>query len=134
MSPRTHHPRSHKEKPVTESETETILEPGDPGYVDPTAAQNQPVLEPAPAPAGSEGAAAPAPPGQDLRPMPNPGETEAEYLARTRNVAVESLSPTDIVPNRPQITFGPQEPAPVAAETETVSEEQAESESEAEAE
>ena len=35
MSPRTHHPRSHKEKPVTESETETILEPGDPGYVDP---------------------------------------------------------------------------------------------------
>jgi len=128
MSPRTHHPRSHKEKPVTESETETILEPGDPGYVDPTAAQNQPVLEPAPAPAGSEGAAAPAPPGQDLRPMPNPGETEAEYLARTRNVAVESLSPTDIVPNRPQITFGPQEPAPEAVET--VSEEQAEEQAE----
>jgi len=128
MSPRTHHPRSHKEKPVTESETETILEPGDPGYVDPTAAQNQPVLEPAPAPAGSEGAAAPAPPGQDLRPMPNPGETEAEYLARTRNVAVESRSPTDIVPNRPQITFGPQEPAPEAVET--VSEEQAEEQAE----
>ena len=125
MSPRTHHRRTHEEHPVTESETETILEPGDPGYVDPTAAQNQPVLEPVPAPAGSEGAAAPAPPGQDLRPMPNPGETEAEYLARTRNVAVESLSPTDIVPNRPQITFGPQEPVPVAAET--VSEEQAES-------
>ena len=130
MSPRTHHRRTHEEHPVTESETETILEPGDPGYVDPTAAQNQPVLEPAPAPAGSEGAAAPAPPGQDLRPMPNPGETEAEYLARTRNVAVESLSPTDIVPNRPQITFGPQEPAPEAVET--VSEEQAEEKAEGE--
>ena len=60
--------------------------------------------------------------------MPNPGETEAEYLARTRNVAVESLSPTDIVPNRPQITFGPQEPAPEAVET--VSEEQAEEQAE----
>ena len=121
MSPRTHHPRSHKEKPVTESETETILEPGDPGYVDPNAS-------PPPVPAGTEGAAAPAPPGQDLRPMPNPGETEAEYLARTRNVAVESRSPTDIVPNRPQITFGPQEPAPEAVET--VSEEQAEEQAE----
>jgi hypothetical protein len=38
-----------------------------------------------------------------------PHENEAEYYARTRGEVVDSQSPTDIVPNMPQISFGPQE-------------------------
>jgi hypothetical protein len=123
---------------VTTPEHDVILEPGDPGYVDPNApspaTSGAIVAEPPPVPAGAEGAGAPAPPGQDLRPVPNPGETEAEYLDRTRGVPVESTSPTDIVPNRPQITFGPQEPVPPADQPETVSEARAEEQAEDEEE
>ena len=80
---------------TTESGEEVILEPGDPGYVDPDAT-----------PAGP----GEAPAGKDLQHVRQPGETEAEFAARTRNVAVVSQSPTDIVPNTPQITMGAQVP------------------------
>ena len=120
---------------TTTPDPEIILEPGDPGYVDPNApspaTSGAIVAEPAPVPAGAEGAAAPAPPGQDLRPVPNPGEDMAEYLDRTRTEVVDSQSPTDIVPNRPQITFGPQQPEGEPAPTEEpmpAAEEQAEEE------
>lgn len=78
-------------------EPEVILEPGDPGYVAPEAE-----------------AAVPSPPGEDLRLLPEKGETDAEFLARTRTTTVLSQSPTDIVPNKPQISMG--NPAPPPAE------------------
>lgn len=93
------------------TEPEVILEPGDPGYVEP--GTEPPVPEPAPPQAG------PAPPGQDLTQVRDPREHEAEFLARTRNVPVRSTSPTDIVPNMPQITFSPQEPPLEAPAEET---------------
>lgn len=73
---------------------EVILEPGDPGYVEPGQT--------------TEGEA--APPGEDLQHIRQPDETEAEFAARTRNVVVDSQSPTDIVPNMPQISMGPRVP------------------------
>lgn len=93
---------------TTDPGDEIILEPGDPGYVDPNA--------PAPEPAGAEGAAAPAPPGQNLEHQRNPGETEAEFQSRTRNVVVESQSPSDTVPNTPQIRPFPVETPPEEVE------------------
>lgn len=86
----------------TDSEgNEIILEPGDPGYVDPNAP---------PAPAG-----APADSGQDLRHVPERGETDAEFQVRTRNLVVDSQHPADIVPNTPQIRMTT-EPPPVPPE------------------
>lgn len=82
---------------TTETGDEVILEPGDPGYVDPNA----------PAPEAGVGE---APAGQDLQFVRQPGEDDATFAARTRNVAVISESPTDIVPNTPQITMGTQVP------------------------
>lgn len=79
---------------MSTTEDEIILEPGDPGYE-------------APAPP-----TVPPPPPQDLQHVRNPGETDAEFLARTRGAVVDSQSPSDIVPNQPQITFSPQEPEP----------------------
>jgi hypothetical protein len=77
-------------------EPEVILEPGDPGYV-------------APAPEGEEPSqAVPPPPAQDLRLIPEKGESDAEFMARTHNTVVDSQSPADIVPNWPQISMGPQ--------------------------
>ena len=77
---------------------EVILEPGDPGYVDPEEAERQ------------AADAAAAVPGADLQHVRQPGETDAEFAARTRNVVVESQSPTDIVPNTPQISMGARVP------------------------
>jgi len=74
---------------------EVILEPGDPGYVDP----NAPAPEPEEVPAGA-----------DLQHVRQPGETDADFAARTRGVVVESQSPTDIVPNTPQISMGERVP------------------------
>lgn len=76
-------------------EPEVILEPGDPGYVAPETKVEEP-----------------GPPGQDLRILPEKGETDAEFLARTRNTPVVSQSPTDIVPNTPQISLGNPSPPP----------------------
>jgi hypothetical protein len=87
-------------------EEEVILEPGDPGYQPPEGA------EPVPPEEGGPIVAEAAPPGQDLQHVRGPKESEAEFLARTRGVAVESTSPTDIVPNQPQITMGNQNPEP----------------------
>lgn len=92
------------EEPTDEGEV--ILEPGDPGYVPPEGA------EPVPADQGGPIALEPAPPGRDLQHERNPRESDAEFLARTRHVAVESTSPTDIVPNTPQITMGTPEMPP----------------------
>lgn len=83
---------------TTESGEEVILEPGDEGYVDP---EEQ---------ARIAADAAAAKPGEDLQHVRQPGETEAEFAARTRNVVVESQSPTDIVPNTPQISMGARVP------------------------
>jgi hypothetical protein len=93
---------------MTTQEDEIILEPGDEGYVDPDAPAG-----PAPAVPAEAG---PAPAPQDLQHVRNPGETDAEFLARTRGVVVESQSPSDVVPNQPQISMS-QEPLP---EPETV--------------
>lgn len=98
------------------SETpEVILEPGDPGYVAPTTEPSTPaqqeqtdVLAPGP----NEGLGAPALPGEDLRAYPEKGESDAEFLARSRNTVVNSQSPTDIVPNTPQISLGNPSPPP----------------------
>lgn len=87
-------------------EEEVILEPGDPGYVPPEG------TEPVPPEEGGPITAVPAPPGQDLQHERGPRESDAEFLARTRGVAVNSQSPTDIVPNTPQITMGSPEMPP----------------------
>jgi hypothetical protein len=50
--------------------------------------------------------------GQNLIPERLPDEDDSAYLLRTKNMVVDSQNPTDIVPNWPQITFGPQEPLP----------------------
>jgi len=83
---------------TTESGEEVILEPGDEGYVDPAEAER------------IAADAAAAKPGEDLQHVRQAGETEAEFAARTRNVVVESQSPTDIVPNTPQISMGARVP------------------------
>jgi len=94
----------------TTPEGETVvLEPGDPGYVSPdgpvqqTLPEGEPnaVLDAQPMPADV------APP-QDLTYEKEPGESDAEFLIRSRQV-VESESPTDIVPNMPQIRPFPTE-------------------------
>jgi len=73
---------------MTDTNTsEIILEPGDPGYVPPPPE-------------------ATVPPGpQDLTHPRLPGENDGDYLLRTRGMVVQSTSPTDIVPNTPQITL-----------------------------
>ena len=83
-------------------EDEIILEPGDPGYVDPNA-PSEPLPEVPPV-------AAPGEAGKDLIPERGPREHEAEYLARTRAQVVESTSPTDVVPNMPQIRMTTETP------------------------
>lgn len=91
---------------------QVILEPGDPGYVEPgqpTSTSGEPIdTQPPDAPQPDEPLGAIAPPGKDLQHVRQPGESDAEFMARTRNVAVKSESPTDIVPNTPQITIGQQ--------------------------
>jgi len=84
-------------------EDEIILEPGDPGYVEPGS-------EPPPQ-------AVESPAGKDMRPVRGPNEHEAEFLARTRAEVVQSESPTDIVPNMPQIHMTTETP-PVPPEPE----------------
>ena len=113
----------------TDSGDEVILEPGDPGYVDPEEAER------------IAADAAAAVPGEDLQHVRQAGETEAEFAARTRNVVVESQSPTDIVPNTPQISMGARIPvegaegvsyatAPVPAEPSVAEPEEAPAEEE----
>lgn len=82
-------------------EDEVILEPGDPGYEE----QTQPVEQPAEPPE-------PGPPGEDLTFQRGPNESDAEFMARTRHTVPVSESPTDVVPNRPNISMG----EPVAVE------------------
>lgn len=98
----------------TDSGDEVILEPGDPGYVEPgtqTDASGQPIQnQPETTPGPDEPLGAIAPPGEDLQHVRERGEGDAEFAARTRNVVVESQSPTDIVPNTPQISMGPRVP------------------------
>lgn len=86
-------------------------------------------IEPMPDPSGPIGApaeagpagetappAAPAPPGQDLRHQRGVNESDAEFMARTRGVVVQSESPTDIVPNQPNISMGQAVPVEGAEE------------------
>lgn len=87
---------------TTAPEPEVILEPGDPGYVDP----NAPPPEEAPLVAEE------VPPPQDLTHVQQPGESDAEFMQRTRTTVVDSQSPLDIVPNQPQIVMSNQEPTP----------------------
>lgn len=118
---------------TTDSGDQVILEPGDPGYVDPnapTSTSGDPIdANPETAPGKDEPLGAIAPAGKDLQHVRQPGESDAEFMARTRNVAVISESPTDIVPNTPQITMGQQVPVGeglvtgVTPETEEVVEE-----------
>ena len=91
---------------------EVILEPGDPGYVEPTYSTSGDLIDNTPetAPSADEPLGGPAPAGEDLQFVRQPGEDDATFAARTRNVAVISTSPTDIVPNTPQITMGTQVP------------------------
>ena len=99
---------------TSESGEEVILEPGDPGYVEPgqRSVTGEPIDDtPETVPGKDEPLGADlAPPGEDLQHVRREGETEAEFAARTRNVVVESTSPTDIVPNTPQISMGPRVP------------------------
>ena len=110
---------------------EVILEPGDPGYVPPDGDESNtqgaevpegealtppPTMpeggytdpnEPPPAePIVGSVDAGDVPMGEDLTHMQAPGETDAEFAARTRGVVVDSQSPTDIVPNTAQTTMG----------------------------
>jgi len=94
---------------MSTTEDEIILEPGDPGYVDPNA---PPPPEPAEAPAG-----------KDLTPPRLPGESDGDYVLRTKNLVVQSESPTDIVPNQPQITMSTEPPPVPEAEPEAEAEE-----------
>jgi hypothetical protein len=117
---------------MTETPQEdVILEPGDPGYVAPekdesntqgaevpegegltppptlaeggyTDPNQPPPTEPVVA-STDEGE---VPMGEDLQHVQQPGESDADFAARTRGVVVGSQSPTDIVPNTPQITMG----------------------------
>src|SRR5262249_49378832 len=92
---------------MTEStDPDVILEPGDPGYVDPANAA-VPVEDPANSPPPST---EPVPAGADLQHVRQAGESDAEFMSRIRNTVVVSESPTDIVPNRPQISRGPRAP------------------------
>lgn len=95
---------------MTETPTENegvILEPGDPGYVEPVqGGYADPADRPPDEPViGTLGEVA-GPPGEDLTHQRLPGESDAEYAARTRGVVVDSTSPSDIVPNTPQTTMG----------------------------
>src|SRR5262249_3461835 len=108
------HPTGLRGNPMTETtepqpqhiEGEVILEPGDPGYVAPEDQGSSAPLAPPEEPnVGDPLVAVPA--GEDLQHYRQPTETDAEFLARTRNVVVNSQSPTDIVPNTPQATMGP---------------------------
>src|SRR5262245_54106359 len=86
---------------TTTDEGETVmLEPGDPGYVEPEeSSDGEPLAPPLEGPTGPEAVASP----QDLTWQKEPGETDAEFMDRTRGQVVESQSPSDIVPNTPQI-------------------------------
>lgn len=81
---------------------EIILEPGDPGYVDP----NAPTVAPTEGEVPPDEGGVHAPPGEDLQHVQQPGESDADFAARTRGVVVDSQSPADIVPNTPQATMG----------------------------
>jgi hypothetical protein len=99
---------------TSETGEEVILEPGDPGYVEPgqQSITGEPIDDdPETVPGKDEPLGADlAPPGEDLQHVRRERESEAEFAARTRNVVVESTSPTDIVPNTPQISMGPRVP------------------------
>ena len=97
-------------------EDDVILEPGDPGYEE---QQSRPGDQPEGVPIQTQQPgdhpsseaepmtpAEPAPPGEDLTVQREPGESDAAFLARTRHTVVHSESPTDIVPNTPQIGMG----------------------------
>lgn len=102
---------------TTTSEGEqVVLEPGDEGYVEPNAPEGEPtVLDPQPMPA--EGEPPPqVPPGEDLRLQNEAGQSESEAILMARGTVVESMNPTDIVPNTPQIRPFPAEGVEVAVE------------------
>jgi hypothetical protein len=84
---------------------DVILEPGDHGYV--PSAEPVPEAEPGEVPnVVVDPTAVPGEAGEDLTHVQQPGESDAEFAARTRGVVVDSQSPTDIVPNMPQTTMG----------------------------
>lgn len=70
----------------------------------------EPIPEPVPEPA-------PVPAAQNLEFERLPHETDAEFLARTAHMVPDSQSPSDIVPNRPNVTMGAP-PVAVPAEEE----------------
>jgi hypothetical protein len=79
-----------------------------PGHEDPPPTPPEPEPEPEPTPEPSPPVPAEdAPAPLDLTEYPQPGEHEAEFLARTRAVPPASTGPSDIVPNRPNIVMGP---------------------------
>jgi hypothetical protein len=95
---------------------QVVLEPGDEGYVEPNAPEGEPtVLDPQPMPAEGE-PLPPTPPGEDLRLVNEAGQSESEAILLARGTVVESTSPTDIVPNTPQIRPFPVEAVPVQEE------------------
>lgn len=97
---------------------ETVLEPGDEGYVDPQSG----AMAPAPHEEGGvlevdlqEVAGTPP---QDLSLVNEPGQDASEAIVMNRGMVVDSLNPADIVPNTPQIRMGPQEPEVVVEDEE----------------
>lgn len=100
----------------TTPEGETVvLEPGDEGYVDPNAEPN--VMAPEPHAEGAtldpalpvQQAGEGEVPPQDLSLQSAEGQDNSEAIVMNRGLIVESTSPTDIVPNTPQIRPFPSE-------------------------
>lgn len=105
---------------MSTEDPEIILEPGDPGYVEPDNAtgttpedaantpktHNQELDEDVVAPGPNETMPPPAEPAEDLTHVQQVGESDAEFMQRTRGVVVDSQSPSDIVPNTAQTTMG----------------------------
>jgi hypothetical protein len=85
---------------------EVILEPGDPGYVEPRDTPSAPMPDPPPPGEQPNLLTAPDVPPDDLTHQQQPGESDAEFRARTTGVVVDSQNPTDIVPNTAQTTMG----------------------------
>jgi hypothetical protein len=91
---------------------QVVLEPGDEGYVEPNAPEGEPtVLDAQPMPVEIP---PPTPPGEDLTIKNVEGQSESEAILMARGTVVESTSPTDIVPNTPQIRPFPVETEPEA--------------------
>ena len=85
--------------------------PGPAEITPPTPPEKQPAAQQPDQPGDIDAPGVDVAPGQILEFERHPGESDAEYMARTRHVVPESQSPTDVVPNRPNISVG--QPVPV---------------------